>query len=99
VGKWLPNDSSSFSVRASSLMVRGKARVVWTVGSFNAFPASASAATMRRMLASVLMRVSGLVVRTSTAIRASSITTFSASPAWMLATVTTAVSYLEEVWC
>jgi hypothetical protein len=47
---------------------------------------------MRLMLARVLARVVGLVVRTSMARRASSITTFSASPAWMLAQVTTAVS-------
>jgi hypothetical protein len=44
------------------------------------------------MLARVLARVVALVVRTSIARRASSMTTFSASPAWMEAQVTTAVS-------
>jgi hypothetical protein len=62
------------------------------VGSLTALPARASAAMMRLTLARVLARVVALVVRTSIARRASSITTFSASPAWIEAQVTTAVS-------
>ena len=79
-------------MRSLSLIVKGNVRVVWKVGGATAFPAMLSASTMRLTEARTLVRVAGLVVRMSIARRAESITMFSASPAWIEAQVTTAVS-------